>query len=381
MRTLAAALLLCCAAPAAATPMFVFENELDYLVREAVMANPQGVELAALLKGRGRLPGLCLEEGPAAGGRGLGAYYAGGKICFNIARVMRFYNNEGERPEDQDWASRSRQMGTMRELARELAPDYYHELVHCWQYQLLRGAALPAVESEREAYLRSALFFNELAKAEPVLLARQAAQLTYGKKDQSPRDPSEAASDYFALCAGRKAYFGGIDALYAGRGERLAAGDPAGARYAAGINKFADRVWPALWKDAALNAGRAALTAGSYPRALRCLLPDPAEVVSYGLPKADETIVYAEGERALAFALMKLRSLRGEDGDFDEYAGLFRAVEEAHARVNRRLPSDLAEKRPAVYAEARKFYAGALAAEKDKGWRAYLRSALQYFSR
>lgn len=385
MKGLAAALLLCLSVPAAASPMDVYENQLDYLLREALMANPQGSELAALMKGRGKLPALCLDDKDVAEGREWGAYYYKGRICFNLARIKRFYGREGDPTGDVDWYGASRQMGTMRELAQELAPDYYHELVHCWQYQLVHASALPAAESEYEAYLRSALFFNEQAKADPAMLARQAVQITYGKKDQRPRNPSEAASDYFALCAGRKAYFEWIDALYAGlpTGPEgpIDGDDPARVRYTEGVKRFVDRAWPILWKDAALNGGRAALTAGSYPRALRCLLPDPVEVRTYGLPKADESAIYAEGERALTFALMKLRAAQGKDGDFDEYAGLFRAVEEAHARVNRRLPSDLAEKRPAVYAEARKFYAGKLAAEKDKAWRAYLRSALNYFSK
>lgn len=376
MRAFAAALLLCLAPAAGAAPLDVYSLELEYLVQRAVAENPQGSELASTLKGRGKLPPLCLDVRNPAGGRDGGAYYYDGRICFDLARVMRFYNRAGDSPGDLDWYSMSRQMGTMRELAAELAPDYYHELVHSWQYLVVRAGPLPSPESEYEAYLRTALFFNEQVKANPVLLTKQAAEPSYGGRAEGHR-VSANASDYFALCGGRKAYFAGLDALYGGRG---AAGvEAAGAAYAAGVRRLVDRAWPALWKDAALNGGRAALGAGAYPLALRCLLPDPAEVRACNLPKADESAVYSEGERALAFALIKLRA--GPGRDFDEYAGLFRAVEEAHARLNRALPADLAAKRPEVYERASKYYSEAAALEKDKRWRAYLRAALKYFSR
>ena len=86
----------------------------------------------------------------------------------------------------------------------------------------------------------------------------------------------------------------------------------------------------------------------------------------------------AAGEQALAAALGALRA--GEKADFEMYAYIFRSVEEAHARLGRALPPDIAALRPGLYAKAGKFYSEKAAAETSAAWRGYLRNQEQYFT-
>ena len=372
-----AALSFCLAVPAAAAPLDVYESTLDWLARQEVESNPQGVELSRTLAARGKLPHLRVCEPAPEGSADWGVYSSGGGVCLGVDRLLAFYGAAGEPVSRPDWFGMQRQMGTMREIARKAGPDYYRELVRAWQ-RLLPGGAAAGPASGRETALRLALYYNELVKGDPQFLAGQAGETYYGGRSPTAKKPSSHVADYFAVCYGKKAFLERADRL-GGGGRAGSEEDPGRAAYARSVDRLADRVWPALWKDAALNGGRAALSAGDFPRALRCLVPDPAEVRGYGLPKADETAVYSEGERALVFAAMKLRAWPG--GDMDEYAALFRAVEEAYARLGRPLPSDLAEKRAGVYELAREFYARTAAAEKDRAWRNYLLGAGRYFSR
>lgn len=382
------ALLLALAAPAFSQDESLmralrFEMQMDDLTRAAVLANKEGAALAAGLAKPG-LPRVLfsdLEHLRGVVNKEWNAMYYHNDIYLNKSRVLRYFGVEGVPEEAVDWATLLKDQRRKKAVARELAFAYFHELVHMRQAEIGAGADLPALESELEAFLRTSLFFQEETRKDPALLARYAAEPVYGKTRKSSFASSEA-QDYFLVCLGKKGYRENLDARYRGA-VAVAAGpvdgdDPRRRAFVKSVDSLFDRAWPRLWLGAALAGGRAALAAGSYPRALRCLLPQPGEAAAYGLAAEELKEVRAAGEQALAAALGALRA--GAKGDFEMYAYIFRGVEEAHARLGRKLPPDIAALRPGLYARAGKFYSEKAAAEPSAAWRSYLRNQEQYFN-
>lgn len=361
-----------------------FEMQMEELTHAAVLANKEGAALAAGLAKPVKLPGILFSDLEHLRGvvkKEWNAMYYRDAIYINKSRMLRYFGAEGVPEEAVDWATLLKDQRRKKAAARELAFAYFHELVHLRQAEIGAGADLPELESELEAFLRSSLFFQEETRRDPALLARYAAEPVYGKILKSSFAGS-AAQDFFLVCLGKKGYRDYLAAMYRGS-VAVAAGpvdgdDPRRRAFVRSVDALFDRAWPRLWLGAALTGGRAALAAGSYPRALRCLLPQPGEAAAYGLAAEELKEVRAAGEQALAAALGALRA--GEKGDFEMYAYIFRAVEEAHARLGRALPPDIAALRPELYARAGKFYSEKAAAETSAAWRGYLRNQEQYFT-
>lgn len=361
-----------------------FEAEMQDLVYKAVLGNKEGAALAAGLAKPGKLPRVLFSDLLHLRGvvkKEWNALYYNGDIYISKSRMLRYFGAEGRQEEEVDWAKLRRGLKLKKAAAREMALAYFHELVHVRQGENFPAEALPEVESEYEAFLLSSLYFLEETKKDPALLARHAGEPVYGKKKKSTF-ASSAAIEFFLVCLGKKEYKAYLEGIYRGA-VAVEAGpvdgdDPRRLAFNRSVDGLFDRAWPGLWLDAAVAGGGAALAAGSYPRALRCLVPPAGEAASYGLPGEKLAELSALGEKALAAALAALRA--GEKGDFERHSYLFRETEEAHRRLRRPLPADITALRPGIYARARKFYAEKAAGEPDAAWRGYLLNQQQYFT-
>ncbi|OGR78146.1 MAG: hypothetical protein A2X32_01955 [Elusimicrobia bacterium GWC2_64_44] len=361
-----------------------FEMEMEDLVREAVLGNKEGAALAAGLAKPGKLPRVLfsdLEQLRGVVKKAWNALYYNGDIYISKSRMLRYFGAEGRQEEEVDWPKLRKDLKRKKAAAREMAFAYVHELVHVRQGQNYPAEAMPEVESEHEAFLLSSLYFLEETEKDPSLLARHAVEPVYGNKKKTTF-ASSAAVELFLVCLGKKGYKDYLENIY--RGAIAAADgpvdgdDPQRLAFTRSVDALFERAWPGLWLRTAVSGGGAALAAGSYPRALRCLVPPAGEGASYGLPAEKLVELSALGEKALAAALAALRA--GEKGDFERHSYLFREMEEAHRRLGRQLPADIAALRPAVYARARIFYAQKAAAEPSAGWRGYLLNQEQYFT-
>lgn len=362
-----------------------FEVDLQREIRKALLSNSAGAALASSLKKPGELPSVFfsdLEQLDGIVNKDWDAMYFRDSIYLKKSKVLRYFGAEGRPEESVDWAKLRKDRARMKRAAGEMALGYFHEMVHFRQYEALSPEDLPIAESEYEAFLRTSIYFLDEVSRKPSLLARNAAEPAFANRTKSSF-ASAAANDLFLICLGKKGYIAHLDSVYRGAVTRedgpIDGDDPQRKAFTLSVEKLMDEAWPGLWLEAALSGGKAALAAGSYPRALRCLVPEAGEPASYGLPGQKLAEVASEGEKALAASLAALRA--GDKGDFETYSYLFRSVEDAHSRLRRGLPADIAAMRPGLYAKARKFYAAKAAVEKSAAWRAYLLNQQNYFSR
>lgn len=238
-------------------------------------------------------------------------------------------------------------------------------------------------ENEFEAFMLTDLCTHTMLRQEPALLSPfTKAGVFNGITPMKSSDAFLASKvrAYFAVCAGKKAYFEGILAMYADKLPQDGDGgeprpDPARSVFAGAVNAMIDARWPGFWAEAALTIGRSAEAGGNHPLALFCLVPPQAELAGYGLPAAKLAEIRAEAGRALAAA--EASFLAGENGNFDLAAQDFLALERAYRAQARPLPLPLAKARAGVYSRGREFYSERLAAEKDPDWREYYEENLR----
>lgn len=383
-------LLALCPPPAAAgrtedlRARFNFDLLLTEELHKAVLEVPGGKELSdEIAAAGGKLPRFDMQD---FGGDGGNARFYGPleTVVFNRAKVLRRLGLRPGPDKSVPWRRLNADRPRLRSLARSLAPVFYHELVHLRQQRAGGFQLFP--ENEYEAFLLTDLCTHAMIKAEPALLEPFTRKGVFnGITPMKSRDAFLAAKvkSYFTVCAGKKAYFGGILSLYADKLPRdgdgsAATPDAARRAFADSVNREIAERWPAFWAEAALTIGRAAAAGGNYSLALFCLAPDRAEAGSYGLPPAALKAVSEEAEKTLAAA--EAAFLGGENGDFDQAAQDFLALERAYRALGRPLPERLAKARSGVYARGRGFYSARLKAEKDPGWREYYGDNLKLFS-
>ncbi|MDA8132580.1 MAG: hypothetical protein M0011_13835 [Elusimicrobia bacterium] len=304
--------------------------------------------------------------------------------------------------------------GVRAELVKYIGPVYVHELVHalqCYLYpQYRQDAGANPLEFEYEAYLTEDMYVHEQMKASPKLLRE------YIRGDYTDVYTADALGTYFTLSldpdrykekirgyyeerrggylsmdkaatlkknglADSKilAYANGGMAGYARDNKALARLQKEKEAYAAFLDDFYRKRWPAFSADALLFVGNIALEEKNYPLALDCLAVADVNAGKYGMGEEALNALKTKGALAILETASFVRDNRARM-DIEVLSQHLKALEKACAATGRPFPEDLRELKKEVYPKAMAYYASKHAAESDPARKEYYRENMEYFS-